>query len=185
MLLLIGACNAHAVVVTLSEQDKLDALQEGRKHGQHVLDYVKKHYRFGEENAFRENGIIRTKWSKLMVLSGLLADKGGQPDAADMELVLNSAELQIDIHTYGDRIDFANKYRAYLMQGGKRVEPVTLGIDHPVYYSEKGGAAFPRYHASVRAYFAYDTLSPRDKAEIVLVKDGKEVRFKVNLADYR
>jgi len=185
LLLVVCTLNAHAVLVTLSEQDKLDAIMQGREQGKHVLDYVKKQYRFGDENAFRENGIIRTTWSKLMVLSGLLAEKGEHPLAPDVERIMTGTELQIDIHTYGDRIDFANNYRAYLMQGGKRIEPATMGVDHPLYLSEKGATGFPRYHATIRSYFAYEKISPQDRAEIVLVKDGKEVRFEVNLADYR
>jgi hypothetical protein len=185
IMLAVSALNAHAVLVTLSEQDKQDAIKQGREQGKQVISYVKQRYRFGEENSFRENGIIRTAWSKLMILSGLLAEKGEQPQAPDMERILASAELQIDIHTYGDRIDFANNYRAYLMQGGKRIEPATLGVDHPRYLSGKEAAGFPRYHATIRSYFAYEKISPQDTAEVVLVKDGTEVRFKVNLADYR
>jgi len=185
MVLFVFTLNAHAVLVTLSEQDKLDAIKQGREQGKHVAAYVKQRYRFGEENAFRENGIIRTTWSKLMVLSGLLAEKGEQPNALDVERILTSAELQIDINTYGDRIDFANGYRAYLIQGGRRIEPATIGVDHPLYLPDKGTTGFPRYHATIRSYFACEKISPQDKAEIVLVKDGKEVRFEVNLGDYR
>lgn len=185
LVLFVFSLNAHAILFTLSEQDKRDAIKQGREQGKHVLDYVKQRYRFGEESSFRENGIIRTPWSKLMILSGLLAEKGEQPSATDVERILTSAELQIDVHTYGDRIDFANNYRAYLMQGGKRIEPATIGIDHPLYLPNKGTTEFPMYHATIRAYFAYEKISPQETAEIVLVKEGKEVRFKVTLADYR
>ena len=186
VVLCVSTLNAHAILLTLSEQNTRDAIKQGRDHGAQVAAYVKQHYHFGgDEKAFRENGIIRTTWSKLMIFSGLLAAKGEQPPSPDVERILNSAELQIDIHAYGSHIDFANDYRAYIIQGGKRIEPATIGIDHPLYLPDAGHACFPLYHATIRSYFPYDKISPAAKAEIVLTKDKTTVSFEVDFADYK
>jgi hypothetical protein len=186
LVLCMPAFDAGAILVALSEQDTREAIEKGGERGNHVAAYVKQHYHFGgDEKAFRENGIIRTKWSKLMVLAGLLAAKGEGPHPPDVARILNSTELQIDIHAYGSRIDFANDYRAHILQGGRRIEPTTIGIDHPLYLPDAGNECFPLYHATIRSYFPYDKISPAEKVEIVLTKDKTTVSFEVNFADYK
>lgn len=178
---------AAAMLVTFTEKDIADAITQGREQGSHVIEYINRRYRFGDENGLKENGIIRTKWSKLMVFSGLLSGKGVQPTEQQRAMILSSTELQIDVHTLGNRMDFANDYKVHLLQKGVRIEPEKISADDVAYFPKKGGmtAGFPRYHATIRAYFAYDRISPDDKAEIVLLKDKKRVVFEVNFADYK
>ena len=178
---------AAAILVTFSEKDIADALKQGSEQGAHVIEYINQHYSFGDEDRVTEDGIVRTKWSKLMVFSGLLADKGMQPTQEQRDMIVSSTELQIDVHTVGDKMDFANDYKVHLVQKGVIVEPEKISADDVAYFSGKGGIAsgFPRYHATIRAYFAYERISPDDKATIILLKDKKKVVFEVNLADYK
>ena len=187
ILVLVPCQPAAAILVTFSEKDIADALKQGNEKGAHVIEYINQHYTFGDADRVTEDGIIRTKWSKLMVFSGLLADKGMKPTEEQRDMIVNSTELQIDVHTVGDRMDFANDYKVHLVQKGVSIEPEKISADDVAYLPGKGGMAsgFPRYHATIRAYFAYDRISPDDKADIILLKDKKKVVFEVNFADYK
>ena len=122
-----------------------------------------------------------------MVFSGLLSDKGIKPTEEQRDMILNNTELQIDVHAVGDRMDFANDYRVHLLQKGVKIVPVKTSADDVAYYPKKGDmiSGFPRYHATIRAYFPYDKIAPDAMADIILQKDKKEVIFSVNLADYK
>jgi hypothetical protein len=187
VLVLLPCRVSVAMLVTFSEKDIADAITQGREQGAHVIEYINRHYRFGDENGLKENGIIRTKWSKLMVFSGLVSDKGMKPTEQQQDMILSRTELQIDVHTIGDKMDFANDYRVHLVQKGVSIEPEKISADDVAYFPKKGGmtSGFPRYHATIRAYFAYDKITPDDKADIILLKDKKRVVFEVNFADYK
>ena len=178
---------AGALLVTVSPKDVEEALKQGGAKGGQVAEYVNRTYGFGEEERYGENGIIRTKWSKLMVLSGLLAVRGRKPSAEELNSILTSTDLQIDLHALGDRMDFANSYTTYIIQSGKRIDPEKIAADDVAYPAGEGGVAsgFPGYRATIRSYFLYDKINPADKAEIVLVKNRKKVFFEVNFADYK
>ena len=98
---------AEALLVSLSPHEVEEALRQGREKGDQVAEYVNRIYGFGKEDRHGENGIIRTKWSKLVVLSGLLAARGGKPSEEDLNGIITSTDLQIDIHAFGDRMGFA------------------------------------------------------------------------------
>lgn len=187
LLFFVPCRDAAGILVNLTEKDIGDAVKTGEKQGANVIKYLKQHYRFGEKNIFVENGIIRTKWSKLAMLSGLLAGKVRKLTDEEKDRILKSTDLQIDIHTFGNRIDFANAYRVQLVQKGKIIEPEKVSADHVTYLSERkiATSGFPKYRATVRSYISYAQISPNEKAEIVLIKDGKKVRFEVNFADYK
>jgi len=187
VLVLVQCQPAAAMLVTFSEKDIADALKQGNEQGSNVIEYINQHYTFGDGDRVTEDGIIRTKWSKLMVFSGLLADKGIKPTEQQRGMIVNSTELQIDVHTVGDRMDFANDYKVHLVQKGVSIEPEKISADDVAYFPRKGGmtSGFPRYHATIRAYFAYDKISCDDKADIILLKDKKKVVFEVNFADYK
>lgn len=187
LLLFMPLRAAHALMVTVSQQDLEEALREGREKGDQIAEHVSKKYRFGEDDVFGENGMVRTKVSKIMVLSGLLAAKDRKPSDEELKSILASTELQIDLHTFGARMDFANTYTAYLIQSGKRIDPEKVAIDDVAYFQREGFATsgFPRYRATIRSYFFYDKINPVDKAEIVLVKDKKKVSFEVDFARYK
>jgi hypothetical protein len=178
---------AEALIVTLCQKEVEEALQQGREKGDRVVEYVNRRYAFGEEDRYSENGIIRTKWSKVMVLAGLLTAKDRKPTEGELNHVLASTDLQIDLHTCGGSMDFANSYTAYLVQSGKRIDPEKIAANDVVYLGGEGRAAsgFPRYRATLRSYFSYDKINPADKAEIVLIKDKKRVSFEFNFADYQ
>ena len=178
---------ARALLVTVSQKDVEVALREGKEKGDQIAEYVNRNYRFGEEDTFGENGIIRTKLGKLMVLSGLLASKNRTPSDEDLKSILTSTDLQIDLHTFGGRMDFANSYTTYVIQAGKRIDPEKIAVDDVAYLVREGFATsgFPRYRATIRSYFFYDKINPAGKAEIVLVKDKKKVSFEVDFAEYK
>ena len=178
---------AIGIMVTLTENDIEDAVKQGEKQGSNVAEYLEKNYRFGEDDLFEEHGIIRTKWNKLMVLAGLLFAGDKRISDQEKERIVNNADLQIDIHTFGNKIDFANAYKVYLVQTGKTIEPDKISANHVAYLPEKRVACsgFPKYRATVRSYFPYDTISLNEKAEIVLVKDKKKVVFEVDFKEYK
>lgn len=178
---------AEALLVTVSRDEAEDALRQGREKGDRVSEYVNRAYGFGEEERYGEHGIVRTKWSKLMLLSGLLAIKGGTPSEAELAGILTSTDLQVDLHAFGDRAGFANAYTTYMVQGGRRFDPEKIAVDDVAYPAGDRAAAsgFPRYRATIRSYFLYDKINPDGKAEIVLVNNKKKVSFEVNFADYK
>ena len=73
------------------------------------------------------------------------------------------------------------------MQKGKVIEPEKISADHVTYLPERkiATSGFPKYRATVRSYISYNKISPGEKAEIVLIKDGKKVLFEVSFADYK
>jgi len=187
LLFFVPCPNVAGILVNLTEKDAGDAIKLGEEQGSNVTEYLERHYRFGEEDVFEENGMIRTKWSKLMMLSGLLAEKGRKLTEQEKERIIKSTDLQIDIRTFGNKIDFANEYKIHLVQQGKIIEPEKISADHAAYLPEKKivTPGFPKYRATVRTYFSYGKISPHEKAEIVLVKNKKKVLFEVNFEDYR
>ena len=140
-----------------------------------------------KKDLFEENGIIRTKWNKLMVLSGLLSAGDKKLTDQGKERIIKSTDLQIDIHTFGNRIDFAKAYRIHLVQKGTIIEPEKISANHVTYLPEKRvvTSGFPKYRATVRTYFPYDKISLNEKAEIVLVKNKKKVVFEVDFSKYK
>ncbi len=188
LLILIAFNNAFAILVNLSKKDKADALQKGAEWKGSVTKYVKQHYAFGGKGVFEENGILRTKWSKLLLLAGLLAESGKKPTVQEQKSILTDIDLQIDVHVFGNKMDFANGYKVYLIQGGRHIEPDKISADDVSCLSRRVGVSstgFPQYYATIRSFFAYDKINPKAKTKIVLVKDSKEVVFEINFADYK
>lgn len=178
---------ADALLVTVSREEAEDALKQGREKGGQVTEYINRTYGFGAEDRFGENGVIRTKWSKLMVLAGLLSVSDRKPSEEELSSILTGTELQIDLHAFGDRMNFANAYTVYLIQSGRRIDPETIAVNDIVYSAGNGFApsGFPKYRATIRSYFRYDTINSSDTAQILLVKNRKKVSFEVNFADYK
>ncbi len=187
LLFILPCRNAAGVLLTLTEKDIEDAIKQGEKQGYKVAEYLKQHYRFGEKYLFEENGIIRTKWNKLMVLSGLLFAGDKKISDQEKERIIKSTDLQIDVQTFGNKIDFANEFKVHLVQKGKVIEPEKISANHVAYLPEKKFATsgFPKYRATIRTYFSYDKINHTGKAEIVLVKDKKKVVLEVDFAEYK
>ena len=186
LLFFLPCRNATGIVVNLTEEDITNAIKKGEEKGSKA-EYLKQKYSFGREGIFEEDGIIRTKWSKLVRFSGLLVAKGKKLTEQEKKRVLTSNELQIDIHTFGNKIDFASEYKVHLVQKGKIIETEKVSANHVAYCPRKKVVAvgFPRYRATVRAFFSYGKISPNEKAEIVLVKNKKKVVFEVDFKNYK
>ena len=122
-----------------------------------------------------------------MIISGLMAVKDLKPTDQEQLMILNDTTLQFDLHAYGDRMDFANDYKVYLMQKDKQIEADKISADDVVYSPPESAVTtgFPKYRATIRAYFDYGKIDPRAKTIVVLVKDNKKVVFEVNFADYK
>ena len=187
VLCVIPCSRAGAILINLNDQERAEAHKQGSEQGMNVLKYVNQHYKFGEGDLFNENGILRTKWSKLMVISGLMAAKDSRPTEQEQFMILGDTALQVDIHVYGDRMDFANAYKVYLVQSEKQIEADKISADDAA-YSPPGGSGttgFPKYRATIRSYFDYGKIDPKAKTKVVLVKDKKKVIFEVNFAEYK
>ncbi len=187
-LLVVLLCHdVYGTVINLSENDVADAVTLGKEKGAKVIKYLKQHYRFGKEGPFEEQGIIRTKWSKLAMFTGLLTVAGKKLTEPDKERILENTDLQIDIYTFGDMIEFAKGYKVHLVQNDKIIDPEKVSANHVTYLPGRKivTSGFPKYRATVRSYFSYDGIKPNKKAKIVLVKDKEKVVFEVNFANYR
>jgi hypothetical protein len=188
MLVCMPWYSADAFLVTLNDQQKKEALKQGSEQGFNVIKYVNQRYKFGEGELFDESGILRTKWSKLMLISGRMAVKNLKPTEKEQLVILSDTALQIDLLAYGDRMGFANDYKVYLIQKDKQIQPDKISAADVAYSPSKSGGVttgFPQYRALVRSYFDYDKINPSGEAEVVLIKDNKKVVFKVNFADYK
>jgi len=179
--------DAVGIEINLTKKDVADAIKKGKEQSSNVTNYLNQRYGFGEEGVFEENGVIRTKWYKLVMFSGLLTVKGKELTEQERKRIMASNDLQIDIHTFGNKIDFAKDYKIHLVQKGKIIEPENISANHVAYHPKKKIVApgFPRYRATVRAFFTYNKIDPNEKAEIALVKNKKKVLFEVNFADYK
>lgn len=186
-LLFIPCSRAGALLINLNDQERAEALKEGSEQGFNVIKYVNQLYKFGEGDVFSESGILRTKWSKLMIIAGLMAVKDLKPTDQEQLMVLNDTTLQFDLHAYGDRMDFANDYKVYLMQKDKQIEADIISAGDVAYSPPESAVTtgFPKYRATIRAYFDYGKIDPRAKTKVVLLKDNKKVIFEVNFADYK
>ena len=178
---------AGALLINLNDQERAEALKQGSEQGFNVIKYVNQLYKFGGGDVLSECGILRTKWSKLMIISGLMAVKDSKPTEQEQLVVLNDTTLQFDLHAYGDRMDFANDYKVYLIQKDKQIEADIISADDVAYSPPESGVTtgFPKYRATIRAYFDYGKIDPKTKTTVVLVKDNKKVIFEVNFADYK
>ena len=187
LLFFLPCRDASGIVVNLAEKDVADAIREGKEKGSKTTKYLKQKYSFGKEGVFEEDGIIRTKWSKLVLFSSLLAAKGKTLTEQEKKRVLTGTDLQIDIHTFGNTIDFAMQYKIHLIQKGRIIEPEKVSANHVTYRPKKKivTSGFPKYTASIRSFFSYAKINPDEKAEIVLVKNKKKVVFEVDFKDYR
>ena len=187
MLCVIPCSRAGAILIDLNDQERAEALKQGREQGFNVIKYVNQLYKFGEGDVFSESGILRTKWSKLMIISGLKSVKNLKPTDQEQLMVLNDTTLQFDLHAYGDRMDFANDYKVSLIQKEKQIEADKIYADDVDYSTPEIAVdtGFPKYLATIRSYFEYGKIDPKAKTTVVLIKDNKKVIFEVNFADYK
>ena len=122
-----------------------------------------------------------------MIIAGLMAVKNLEPTDKEQLMIIGDTSLQVDLHAFGDRMDFANDYKVYLIQNDQQIEPEKITADDVAYAPSKSAVTtgFPKYRATIRAYFDYDKINPVGKTKVVLSKDNKKVTFEVNFADYK
>ena len=128
--------------------------------------------------------IIRSKWSKLALLSGIRAQHGGTPAESDQSLILQDASLQIDITAYGHGTDFAREYKTRILQGGKTIEPVRLHADH-FQKSKSPATSLYDWYAIIRTYFPYSALDLTKPFTIVLERPQGAKTYEIDPRRYK
>jgi hypothetical protein len=179
--------NASAIMVTLTDKDINAAVEEGQRHAKEIEEVVVSECTFGGSHLFEENGVIRTKWCKLATLAALHARQKKELDAKCVKEVVENTELQIDVHTFGYRINFAEAYGLAIEQGGKRIKASKVHADHFEHMAGRQSfyKGFPSYWATVRGYFPYAELDSDGRATVILIKGKAESRFTIDLGNYR
>jgi len=185
--LCLPAQQAAGMLVNLTARDIAEAISTGQKQCGDMEHFLARSYAFGSRQPFSEYGIVRTKWAKLATLAGHLADAGRAPGAEDQAPIISSAELQIDLFAFGDRIDFAKGYQVQLMQGGSVIAPATISVSHAAFRPDSKTATrgFPPYRATIRCFVPYEQLRADEPIQVVLRTGSAETRFDVDLAAYR
>jgi hypothetical protein len=177
--------DVEGIEVNLSEKDIQEAIELGFQQKSNITKHLKKQYVFKEASPTETHGIVRTKWSKLALISGSYATDGKKITQDQAKVLTAYTYFQIDIETHGDKQKFYNNYKVYLIQKGKLIEPEQtkkLDITHLYKMKYKG---YSSYCVMITAYFSYEEIYPKEIAEIVLIKDTTREVFKVNLADYK
>ena len=177
--------DVESIDVNLSEKDIQEAIELGVQQKSNITKHLEKQYIFEEASQTKTHGIVRTKWSKLALISGAYSVDGKKITKDQAKRLTDYTYFQIDIDTHGDKQNFYNEYKVLLIQKGQLIEPEEikkLDITHLYKMKYRG---YSRRCVMITAYFAYEKIYPKEMAEIVLIKErGREV-FKINLANYR
>ncbi len=187
ILALLICCNpSHGLLVDLSDNQTRSAVQFGLEHGAATDKLLRKMYCIGGCNIFDEQVIVRSKWHKLARLASLKSVSASELTHSDIKTVLEDDMLQIDITVFGFTMDFARHYRVLLLQDERRISSVKQHADHffddsPLQI-DKG---FPRFRATVRAYFPYASLNVMKDAVLIIEKNGSEYRITLPFHKYR
>ncbi len=130
--------------------------------------------------------LIRTKWSKLALLSGIKAQQGKDISAQDKKAILEDPSLQIDITVKGHTIEFARGHSAYIMQSGKKILPDQLHADHfQSGRKPQKAVSLSGYYAIIRTYFKYDALDMGKPFTLVLAKPQGTQEYKIDPGKYK
>jgi len=178
---------AHAVSVNLSPQAVEEAVAFGTAHRGAIEKDLDGSYAFGSAEEYAEGGVVHTKWYKLAFMAAQKARQGGILSAPEQAEIVSDPCLQINIKVYGRSLDFARDYQVTLLQGAKVIKPEKIHADS---FSSDTAATrsmpgFPGYWAIMRTYFRYDAFSPAAPAILILKKDGRESRFKIDFTRYK
>jgi hypothetical protein len=185
--LLIFSSAAHAIVVNLSAQEAEEAIAFGKQHHSTIEKMLGERYSFGPAAAYTENGTMHTKWHKLALLAAAEHRQGKHVTPQQQSEILSDPCLQINTTVYGHSLDFASEYRVFLIQAGKQIEPEKFHADHFSNHQsdKKPQGSFPCCRAVLRSYFKYGTFDPSVTATVMIKKDGKEIRFAIDLNQYK
>jgi hypothetical protein len=178
---------AHAVAVNLSPQAVEEAIAFGNTNRSSIEKDLDGSYAFGSAEEYAEGGVVHTKWYKLALMSAQKARQGGTLSAPEQAEIVSDPCLQINIKVYGRSLDFARDYQVTLLQGTKVIKPEKIHADS---FSSESAATrsmpgFPGYWAIIRTYFRYDAFNPAAPAILILNKNGKESRFKIDFNRYK
>ena len=178
---------SHAVEVNLSPQAVGEAIAFGNTNRSSIEKDLDDSYAFGSAEEYTEGGVVHTKWYKLAFMAAQKARQGGTLSAPEQAEIVSDPCLQINIKLYGRSLDFARDYQVTLLQGAKAIKPEKTHADS---FSSDSAATrsmpgFPGYWAIMRTYFRYDAFDPAAPAILILKKDGKESRFKIDFTRYK
>lgn len=173
----------QAVIVNLTEEEVQEAIDWGTKN-KDSYEKTTSPYKFGETEAYKENGYIGTKFFMLAFLAYQSARRYESLDRAHIEEVLNFKTLAINIVTYGYEIDFAKNYHMILKQGEKVIQPVSVEAPELVDMAPRWIESAP-YSAQVTGFFPYAKIDPKAKTTIILIKARGESRFEVDFSRYK
>ena len=178
---------AHAVAVNLSPQAVEEAIAFGNTNRSSIEKDLDGSYAFGSAEEYAEGGVVHTKWYKLAIMSAQKARQGGTLSALEQAEIVSDPCLQINIKVYGRSLDFARDYQVTLLQGAKVIKPEKIHADSFSSDSAatKSMAGFPGYWAIMRTYFRYDAFNSAAPAILILNKNGKESRFKIDFTRYK
>ena len=115
--------DVEGIDVNLSEKDIQEAIEQGVQQKSNITKHLEKQYIFKEASQTETHGIVRTKWSKLALISGAYADDCRKFTKDHAKLLTDHTCFQIDIDTHGDKQNFHNNYKVYLVQIGQLIEP--------------------------------------------------------------
>ena len=178
---------AHAVAVNLSPQAVEEAIAFGNTNRSSIEKDLDGSYAFGSAEEYAEGGVVHTKWYKIAIMSAQKARQGGTLSAPEQAEIVSDPCLQINIKVYGRSLDFARDYQVTLLQGAKVIKPEKTHADS---FSSDSAATrsmpgFPGYWAIMRTYFRYDAFNSAAPAILILNKNGKESRFKIDFTRYK
>jgi hypothetical protein len=185
LLILNLPLQAGAVCSDLSENDIREAREFAALHKQNTGIVLNNTYSIGGNQLFSERIIVRTKWHKLVLLYMVKAPGSALSDA-EKELILGDPNIQIDIILFGHSLGFAKKCKAFISQGALRLEPEKLHADHFQVTNNMGlHTGFPDYRATLRTYFDLKRIDTSKPFSLILIRDGREESFPIDLKNFR
>ncbi|MCK4244411.1 MAG: hypothetical protein KAX20_02160 [Candidatus Omnitrophica bacterium] len=183
----------QAIEVNLSKSEAEQAISWGeREEKEHILRKCK----FRCSTSIHEYGYLITKYADLALAASKAKEKGNKLSEEEQKEVLSRKDFIVEIHTVGDRIDFAREYSLVIItsrsiKGRRELEVVaptktesdTLGKPRETWPMSPG------YEAVVKGFFPYEKIRPKEKIIVILIRskweEEKELRFDVNLSQYK
>jgi hypothetical protein len=176
---------AGAVLLDLTENDIREARAFAELHKKNTGIVLNNTYSIGGNQLFSERIIVRTKWHKLALLY-MVKDPGTELTEAEKEAVIEDPNLQIDIILFGHSLGFAKEYKALISQGALRLEPEKLHADHFQVLNQTGiPSGFPDYRATIRTYFDPKRIDTSKPFSLILLRDGREESFSIDLKNFK
>ncbi len=163
-----------------------------REEGSRIL----RKYKFRCSTSINEYGYLVTKYVDLALAAGEAKEKGGKLSEGEQKAILAKKDFLIEIHTVGDRIDFAREYSLVIITSRSIRGRRELGVVAPT-KTESDSLGKPRetwpnspgYEAVVKGFFPYEKIKPKEKIIVILIRgrweEERELRFEVDLSRYK